>query len=287
MIRELDVALRTLLRARMTSLGARTPAGVAANQVGFAPPDSDWANVVTGMAPKRAVNVYLADLRENRALRSNERRTSADGTVEPAPMRVDCHYLVSAWSPAVDRATRTLDEHAVLAEALRVLGGSPALAVDGHDLPVTIVPPEGFAKLAEFWGTMGQSRPWKPAIPLVVTVPVTGEPDLAGPAVTTAFAEFRVDGDPAGAEIRTMIAGVVRDGGLNAAVPVARAWVQLSTTTGRELQTVWTNSAGEFRFPDVVPGDYRVRVRAAAHDELADVPVTVPSSTGHYDLEFP
>ncbi|MEU4219134.1 Pvc16 family protein [Actinoplanes sp. NPDC026623] len=287
MIRDLDVALRTLLRARMTSLGAGTPGGVAESQVGFAPPDSNWANAVTGMAPRRAINVYLADLRENRALRSNERLGTAGGASVPAPMRVDCHYLVSAWSPAADRYTRTLDEHAMLAEALQVLGGSLVLAVGGHDLPVAIVPPEGFAKLAEFWGTMGQSRPWKPAIPLVVTVPVAGEPTLAGPAVTTAYAEFRPDGDPVGAETRTMIAGVVRDAGTNPAVPVARAWVQLATTTGRALQAVRTDSAGEFRFADVVPGEYRVWVRAAEHDELADVPVTVPSATGHYDLEFP
>jgi hypothetical protein len=290
MIGDLDAALRDLLRTRMTLLGAGTPAGVAEAQIGFAPPDADWSNDVSAMGDRKALNIYLADLRENRALRSNERIASAQSGVivrEPAPMRVNCHYLVSAWSPSVDRSTRTLDEHEVLAEAMQVLAESQALAVDGHDLPIAVVPPEGFPKLPEFWGTMGQARPWKPVIYLIVTVPVAQPREIIAPEVTTRFTEYRPDRNPGGAELRTLVAGVVRDAGVTPPLPVARAWVQLEETAGKPLQAVRTNANGEFTFADVVPGAYRVRVRSAAHDELVDDPFTVPSPTGRYDLAFP
>ena len=79
------------------------------SQVRFQPPDEDWRTYVStltvGGNPANALNVYLVDLRENRKLRTNERDAHgdrADGIVRetPAPRRVDCHYLISAWSPA-------------------------------------------------------------------------------------------------------------------------------------------------------------------------------------------
>ena len=85
----------------------------------------------------------------------------------------------------------------------------------------------------------------------------------------------------------TVIAGVVRDAGVTPPLPVAHAWVQLEKTTGRPLQAVRTNANGEFVLVGVPPGSYHLRARAAAHDEVADVPVTVPSPAGRYDLAFP
>jgi hypothetical protein len=65
--------------------------------VRFQPPDDDWRTAVTNLQvngqPANALNVYLVDLRENRELRSNERRRSVTNGIvsdEPAPTRIDC-----------------------------------------------------------------------------------------------------------------------------------------------------------------------------------------------------
>src|SRR5881275_1889471 len=77
-------------------------------QVRFQPPDQHWrtyvSNLTLGVQPANALNVYLVDLRENIKLRSNERVRSIENGIasdEPAPRRVDCHYLITAWSPAM------------------------------------------------------------------------------------------------------------------------------------------------------------------------------------------
>ena len=67
------------------------------------------------------------DLRENRKLRTNERERTYVGSdvyETPPPRRVDCHYLISAWSPVLvtPGIDPTFDEHALLAEVARVLG---------------------------------------------------------------------------------------------------------------------------------------------------------------------
>jgi hypothetical protein len=293
MLPEVDDALLKLFRTSMTVLGAGTPGGVIDGQISFCPPDSEWVSDVNGLSPRRALNVYLAELRENRALRSTERLSTVDGGVayrRPAPMRVDCQYLVSAWSPATDNLVRTLDEHEVLSEALEVLAREQVIEVGGAELPVTVAPPDGFAKLAEFWGTMGVKHRWKPVIPLAVTIPVEHAREIVAPEVTTRFTEYR-PGTAAGGpgEVRLQIAGVVNDTARQPPVPVARAWVQLEEPGGAPVQATRTNSRGEFTFLDIPAGPYQLRVRAPGHGEPPVVPVTVPAPgpSGRYDLAIP
>ena len=118
MIVHLNNTLRKLLESQVTSLQATSP-----NQIGFVPPDADWRGYVRTLAQK-ALNVYLVDIRENRKLRSNERlRTEKNGvwTEEPAPDRIDCHYLISAWSPANDEDVRAREENTLISDTLAVL----------------------------------------------------------------------------------------------------------------------------------------------------------------------
>jgi len=49
--------------------------------------------------------------------------------------------------------------------------GFPWVLADAA-LAMTVLPGEGFLKLAEFWGTMGVGYRWKPAVYLVATLPV-------------------------------------------------------------------------------------------------------------------
>jgi uncharacterized protein DUF4255/carboxypeptidase family protein len=289
---EVDLALRALFQARMTTLLDGTPPSVLDTQIGIAPPDDDWIGDVRSGTPRKALNIFLADLRENRRLRSTERVERVEQGVvvsEPAPMRVDAHYLITAWSPSEDRRTKTLDEHEVLAEAAGVLVEAQVLTVAGVELPTEILPPEGFPKLAELWGTMGEKHRWKPAILLVVTVPVARATDVDGTPVTTRLTEYTIDGAVESAELLIQIGGTVSDGLGN---PVRRAWVQLEEDGGQALQATRSNADGQFDFLRVAPGAYRLRARADAHAELLSPPIgsppmTVPSPTGRYDVAFP
>src|SRR5262249_18485391 len=123
MIDHVDNVLRQVFLSRIDEITDES-------QVRFQPPDDNWrtfvANLNVGGEPGIALNVNLADLGENRVLRSNERtREFQNGMViaSPMPRRVDCHYLISAWSPATITPTvePTVDEHALLYKVIGAL----------------------------------------------------------------------------------------------------------------------------------------------------------------------
>jgi hypothetical protein len=267
MINLLDNLMRQLLIEQIAEL-------IDDTQILFQPPDQDWrtyvSNLTVGGNPVNALNIYLTDLRENRRLRSNERvRTFADGiaTDEPAPARVDCHYLISAWSPAVPAPAvePTLDEHALLYQSIAVLmqhspfnpsrvlpTGSAALNAwpppfRDVELPVTVLPVEGFAKLAEFWSGMGQGSLWRPAIYIVVTIPVALLTEVAGPIVTTRITKYLITGRPETEEVWVQIGGHVLSP--NRLVAVGNAIVQIIGGGGSPITV---DNAAPFRVGDTI-----------------------------------
>jgi hypothetical protein len=303
-IDQLDILLRKLITSSVAGL-------TSDDQVRFQPPDDDWRTYVKTLSvagqPANALNIYLVDLRENRKLRTNDRlRTTAlngDVTETTAPRWVDCHYLISAWSPAdiTPAIEPTLDEHAILHAVATVLaqhdplipavvyapGPLPATfppVFADAELPITIIAPEGFIKLAEFWGTMGDKHPWRPVVYLIVTLPILPLVRPAGPMVTTAITEMHSIDAPASGETQIQIGGTV----LDAQVPpqsVADAWIELLTTTNRRLQLVKADGAGRFTFIRVAPGSYQLRASRAGLGVFTRN-VIVPSPTGEYDLHF-
>src|SRR5512133_1337393 len=281
MIDHLDALLHRLFRNSIAELTADA-------QVRFQPPDEDWRSLVPGITdaagnPGNSLNVYLVDLRENRKLRTNERERMVQGTdifeVPPA-RRVDCHYLISAWSPvtvsiAIDP---TVDEHALLAEAARVLGAHdeldpvaiyalsnppqlPPPAVAEERFPLTLLPVEGFPKYAEFWGTMGDKNRWKPCIYSVITVALKEQPLRAGPMVTTTFTRTLVQGIPATENTRFHIGGTVYDTALPPQ-PVPLAWVELLTPANLRVTFTRADAQGRFVFADIAAGAWQLRASA-------------------------
>jgi hypothetical protein len=297
MIDQVDATLRQLFITRV-------PGITSVAQVKFQPPDDVWRNYVktltVGGNPANAVNVYLVDLRENRKLRSNEReRTTVNGDVleTVSPRRVDCHYLISAWSPAdiTPALEPTLDEHGLLYEIARALSlheplvpadvfapAAPPALVAGESLPTVLLPPEAFIKLAEFWGTMGDQHRWRPCVYLVVTVPIRTAPEVSGPPVTTVLADTRVADVAASAAVLAVIGGVVRTGA--PPVPVDGAWVELLTPLNVRLQLARTDAEGRFTFPSVQPGSYQLRASSTTLGPSPPRAIDVPSPSGEYDL---
>ncbi len=295
MIDHLDNLLRHLFLARIGEL-------TNDSQIGFQPPDKDWRDHVATLTAN-ALNVYLVSLSENLKLRSNERlRDVQAGEVQEtrAPRRLDCHYMITAWSPvAVSPLVEpTVDEHAMLYKVTAVLvnaepliprriydpaplpTGFPDVLADA-ELPTLVMAPETLPRMAEFWSTVDWR--WKPAVHLVVTLPVVLETQVTGSMVTTAVTEYRQAGSTEPAEVWIRIGGTVVTG--TPPQPVAAAWVRLETPGGTPLATVTTGDDGRFTFGALGAGPYALRVRAAGFAEVTKN-VQVPSAAGGYDVEL-
>ena len=296
MLHHLNNLLRHLFRSQIDEITDEE------GQVRFQPPDQEWRTHVNGLTGN-ALNVYLADLRENRTLRSNERireRSNGGFSETPPPRFVVCHYLISAWSPATVTAAiePALDELALLSEVTRVLMGNEPLipsrvyvdvglpadfpqAVAEMELPMTILPEEGFPKLAEFWGTVEWR--WKPVIYLIVTVPVLfAARDTELTAVVTKDVRL-LQKDVTGAPLRWFqIGGRVFDAA-NPQSLIAGAQVRLVERD----QTAVTNDRGQFSFTRLAEGTYTLEVsREGFADQTHSIAVPIPAggSPNDYDV---
>jgi hypothetical protein len=275
MIDALDKLLEYLLGKELKLTGD--------GQIGFQPPDEMWRQTVAGLSTD-ALNVYLFDLRENRKLRSNERVrsiTNGQASETPAPARLDCHYLISAWSPAEQSPAiePTVDEHRLLYGVTAVLMKSAPLkpaAIYGEDpslknnwgpfwdmeLPTEVLPAEGFPKLAEFWGAMGANNRWKPVVYLVVTLPVAMPPDEKSYFLVTGSTIESKPIDEAGSGgYRTEVTGKV----LADNIAVVSVFVRLETPTNKPLATAYTDRDGAFVFTGLRPGFYQLRWHATGY----------------------
>jgi len=186
MINFLNETLRQLFLTRMKGHVADP------SQLSFDFPDDDFRSHVKAHG-KSALNVCLVELRENRtapaSVATDVRLTGANGA--PNPRRVDCHYLISAWSPATRSVEPTMDEHALLYQTMVALMDCDPLVpakIYGEEsfprnfpavlrkaqLPVVVLPVERFPRMAEFWSA-SRGVHWKPTIHVVITLPILSD----------------------------------------------------------------------------------------------------------------
>jgi hypothetical protein len=258
MFDDLDATLRTVLS------DAAAPPEVRTAEVSFDTPDRDFA-------PTQAtVNLFLHEVLENRAVRDPVpvRRTE-DGAVlsRRAPVRVDCGYLVTAWSSKAG-GLKAQEEHRLLGSTLLWLSRFPVLEepfLQGSlrppdqpfRVPMTVAQTREGEQLAHFWSALGIAP--RPAFSVAVTVGLQPfpEPD-SYPQVAAVQLEPVLRTAP-------VLTGRVLDRALvgvpGAAVSVVGA--DRETTTGTD---------GRFRFGDLRFGAHTLRVRAPGHPDL-DVPV--------------
>lgn len=171
MIRDLDETIRELLETQ-----AVPGTELSGADITFDLPDSDWRGTVGTLT----VNCYLYDIRQNTAMQTTEDliQRSADGTRairRPAPIRMDCSYCITAWSPANNESV--FDEHRLLSQVLMVLLRNPTIptAVLQGGLvsqippyPSIVASPDGVKNQPEFWGALNQQL--KPSLNYTVTL---------------------------------------------------------------------------------------------------------------------
>jgi hypothetical protein len=277
MLNLLDLTLRQVLDSGWTTVPPPPKPAFF-----FTVPDDAWQTRVRTDNTLR-LNMYLYEVRENRDFRRAEWDTLSSASATTAvqsqpPVYLDCHYLVSAWSPAEDTEATSpvLDEHLVLAEALRVLlrtpivtpqslgvvGGGPVF--EQSEVCLSVAPPEAPRILNDFWSTM--RLPWRPAIQVVATAPLDLLVDLPpAPRLTTLIQRFATPGQPG--EERITIGGWV----LRAAddSPITAATVdRLSLDSGAVLETATTDTQGRFTFEGLGPGTQRLRASRQGFNPL-------------------
>ena len=113
MISHLDETLRELLKRELPIRNSEV-------DVKFDQPKRDWSARVS----RPTLNLFLHDIRENSILRQPEWEfeRSNDGTVTKrrSPVRLDLHYMITAWV-----ADHPEDEHRLLSRTLMKLGANP------------------------------------------------------------------------------------------------------------------------------------------------------------------
>jgi hypothetical protein len=175
-INDLDDTLELLLRQTLA------PDLVGQVEISFAPPDNSFPPPSVRLP---AIDLFLYDVRENRDFRSNERvqERGQGGTVMllPAPVRVDCSYLITAWPAPGDNAVK--DEHHMISAVMAALLRYPvlpqpllqgALAQQPLPLPVAALQSGSLHSMGEFWQALGG----KPKVALHYTATIAVQAGL-------------------------------------------------------------------------------------------------------------
>ena len=192
MIDDLDRTVEELLRRELA------PALVEQVAISFAAPDNEFPPSSVTLP---AVDLFLYDIRENLELRSTqwivERQNNGTAIKMRAPVRVDCSYLITAWS-SESSTTRALDEHRLLSEVMKALLRHPTLpevllqgSLKGQEppLPSSTLQPGRLQSVGEFWQAVG-GKP-KAALNYTVTIGVApGQPIETEPPVSEKRLQF-------------------------------------------------------------------------------------------------
>lgn len=186
MLNLLDEGLEAFLRAEV-------PLARNSIDVSFAAPDRDWGAGVT----RPTINLFLWDVRRNLSERESGMALTEQGAGRawrPPLPRVDCRYLVSAWT------SETPDEHALLGAVLATLLRHdeiaaqylPSAYAEVRPLPTLVVAADS-GDQSDFWSAVGGQL--KPGLDLRITTTVdSAAASAAGPPVLQYDISVRGDG---------------------------------------------------------------------------------------------
>ncbi|MCC6420068.1 MAG: DUF4255 domain-containing protein, partial [Gemmataceae bacterium] len=290
MLHELDAALeRLLLAAKADGAGLLDIAHVS-----FATPDDAFS------PDANIINLFLLDVVENRELRNLQpvrERVGDHFALRAPPLRVDCTYLVTAWSNASgDQRSRT--EHQLLGEALLWLGSTqdiPERFLDGQLKSAMYPPGLSISQSREdrqgghFWSALRISP--RASFFLTATIAMDAQRILREAGVTSVIG-VRATVPPAGDDSTPpktdgatyLVGGRVRgvtaenpSGEDDGAQPVAGAHVQVAP----DGPACTTDANGQYILGPLPEGSHRLLVSAAGYrdgERVIQVPITDPAA---------
>jgi hypothetical protein len=189
MLQDLDATIAALLDSELSMENVT---------ISFATPDDQFPPSNVNLP---AVALFLYDVREEHALRSTAWNVESSGdrlvTRGPAPARVNCSYLITAWS-SESTPQPVADEHRLLGEVLKVLLRHRTipdqylrgeLVGQAPSLPAKVITEAQLQSLGELWQAMG-GRP-KATLHYAVTISIdVAEPVLVGRRVEDTILKF-------------------------------------------------------------------------------------------------
>lgn len=284
MIQDLDLTLKTLVQS-VAGTSTTTFTLLRAAEVSFLTPDSDYSKSVG----QNTVDFFLYDVKENRDLRVNTPTLIKTGTtftrVLP-PLRLDCSYIVTAWSSS-QGDVQVAQEHQLLAEALQWLKGFPLIPSSAWqgELVNSIYPPPLWTALVdpnknagEFWLALGISP--RAAFFVTVTLALPIGTSVTAPAVATVATSVQ----PADAQLQAD--GMLQVGGqvqTATGTAVAAATVALLNAAGNVVAQATTDARGNYAFARVVEGNYVLQA-AAVGFQVATKSVGIPGTAASYNV---
>lgn len=254
MFHDLDATLRAILDDNAA------PADLRNAEVSFETPDKDFK-------PAQAtVNLFLYEVQENRVLHDNARvmdRVGDHYVSRPPPLRVDCTYLVTTWSPKA-AGLKAEEEHRLLALALLWLSRFPVIQdsfLQGglknppqlYPLPTMVAQMKADQSMGQFWSALGVAP--RPAFSLTVTIGMQSFDQVDQYPVTQAI---QVE---TASLISPTLAGRVLDRTL-APVPGAKVTV---VETGQQATI---GPAGGFAFAGLAFGRYTLLVQVSNQPDV-------------------
>ncbi|MGW2724063.1 Pvc16 family protein [Streptomyces sp. NPDC001492] len=268
MFDDLDASLAAVLA------DAGAPAEVRTADVSFAVPDKDFT------PGQVTLNLFLHEVQENRALRDDTplRRPLPGGAWESRrpPLRMDCTYLITAWS-AMTGGHRVTEEHRLLGRSLlwlsrfavvpdSFLRGALKNPPQPYPLATSIAQTREGPSLGEFWSALGVAP--RPAYTLTATIAL--QP----------FTETETFPAVEAVELRT---GLLNDPQLRGRVldPTLAAVPGASVRLVEASRTVTSGSAGGFGFTDVPFGTYTLTVRSAGRPDVTSTVVYAQDTQVH------
>lgn len=248
MFADLDATLQAMLD------DPAAPGDLRAADISFVTPDRDYKPA------QPTVNAYLHEVAENRLLRDGSpvlERAGDGWTGTPPAIRVDCTYLITAWSPET-AGLKVVTEHRLLGLALvwlcrfpeipdRFLAGALGTASPPYPVPAVVAQTHEGQQMGHFWTALG--TPPRPGFSITVTIPVYPVDEVEE------FPAVREIGLASVLTDRPVLQGRVLDQALAVVHPATVSAVGTAVATT-------TDPAGRFALPGLDYGDYTLRVRA-------------------------
>jgi len=275
MISDLDEVLRQLLVQEMPIKNGEV-------DIAFDLPKREWSSRIS----RPTLNLFLYDLRENNTLRQPEWQIQrhADGTATKrrSPVRMDLHYMITAW------AAEPEDEHRLLTRTLLTLFRFPELPDEllpeslqdqPVPIPVRVARHDELGTPADIWSALDNEL--RPAIACVVTLALNPYQAITGPLVRTRdlrlgpasdlphHPEFAGDTEP---DRFWMVGGSVRGNGSTADLRL--------TLLERGLE-VPVQDDGRFIIGNLEAGEYTLEISAKGRKPRRHK-ITVPADD--YDI---
>lgn len=279
MISDLDEALRELLIRDI-------PVGNNEIEISFDPPKREWSSRLS----RPTLNLFMHDIRENNKLRTQQPNLNVTvngnaATLSRQAMRIDVHYMITAWTNDPG------DEHRLLMRTLMVMLRYRELPEElffgllqdqEMGIPYKIAQYDTQISPRELWSVLDNEM--RPSLDLVATVAVNPFEDLTVPLVRETefgFGQSSVPSDQAldhggATSPYYSVSGTIHSGDVLDHLSVQLLELSVPVTIAPN---------GRYTIRNLRAGEYTLEVWTG-HGEPQQHVISVPSSQMAYDIHI-